>query len=448
MKKFVLVFLAALGFIQLNTAQHAMPLPKEKLIPAPLTAKQTAKFNNSNKIINRGPADISQWYRYTRAFEQGVVFGNLDYGVSWLAWDSNSYQVLSDNSKENIFTHLIGSTIDCKDSLWGDANNAIVTRFNPLIIDSLAIPRFYIRNLDSTKINGTMVEVVDTMIIQCFLASAMDFGQLVGVDPVLYAFPRMATMNQTRMLNSAAIKTIKIPLRKEDANEVNLNGAQTTFGSTIQEIPIGITTGSTSGTAIANNLFCWTLVYKPMVPVPLGDTVLMINGGAPFRKYNTFGYRQGRKDGFNQSRTNFTPNRMNSSIYTFTNIRYGQTQNGWNKYITSPAFPTSFFVDHFVKVSTNNLSTGKKNQLIPVAVYPNPSQKGTETYLEFSLPSSGNAQISIVDLNGKTCGDVQSIAAKAGKNSISLATNKLAKGVYFVTIQTTEGKSSAKLSIQ
>lgn len=447
MKK-LLLFAAVAVFASLGVqAQSNLPNPFGPKLAWPESPAAVKKYSNGNKIVNRGPDDISQWYRYTRAFEQGVVFGNLDYSASFMGWDSNSYWIFHDNRKLNIATHLIGSTLDCKDSIWSDANNAIVTRYNPLTIDSLAFFRFYIRNLDSVVKNNEKVEVVDTMIIQCFLAPNMEFGTLVGADPVFFGYPNRTTMNQTTMINSGAVKTIKIPLRGVDRDTVNYNGAQTTFTSTIQELPIGITTGS-SNTNFFSNLFSWTLVFKPMVPVPLGDTVMSINGSFPHRKYNLLGYRQGDKDGFNQSRTNFSRQRLNTSTYTFKWLRYGQTQNGWNKYINSAAYNTSFFVDNFIKVSTTNLSTKTKAVISDARIFPNPANGTSGATLVYNTKSLENVVVSVADVNGKVINTFNSKSTKLGMNTVNINTMGLTKGLYFVTVQSENGMATAKLSVQ
>ena len=84
-----------------------------------------------------------------------------------------------------------------------------------------------------------------------------------------------------------------------------------------------------------------------------------------------------------------------------------------------------------------------KNQML---VYPNPSN-GNETRLAFAAEANTKVNIVVTDVNGRTL-SVGQVNVTSGKNAISIDTQELTSGTYFVTVR--DGKSisfASKFSI-
>ncbi|MEP6681660.1 MAG: T9SS type A sorting domain-containing protein [Parafilimonas sp.] len=81
-----------------------------------------------------------------------------------------------------------------------------------------------------------------------------------------------------------------------------------------------------------------------------------------------------------------------------------------------------------------------------VSVYPNPAK--TQTTIQFSLAKTGYTSLKITDVNGKTLQALFSGNMQQGNHNLSVNTNGLAKGVYYISMITDNGIQSTKLIVQ
>ncbi|MBX7052523.1 MAG: T9SS type A sorting domain-containing protein [Flavobacteriales bacterium] len=87
------------------------------------------------------------------------------------------------------------------------------------------------------------------------------------------------------------------------------------------------------------------------------------------------------------------------------------------------------------------------NELSPehqVNIYPNPTQSGNNVYLEWNKVPTG-LQVDVFDSNGKLIWSKHAISASEKK--IAIETNGLSTGLYFVHINSDEGKAVYNISI-
>jgi len=389
---------------------------------------------------------VSEWYNHARAFEQNVA-GALTYSVRFMSFDTNARWVFHDDEIVSIGSQLVGQSFDPKDSTYLGLS-PLLSQHNDYMVDSINFLRFYIRNLDSTMVGGVMTEVVDTMVVQYFTTPNDGIGRaglLVTTGINVLAYPNRDNLNYTTMVNSKAVKTIKVPLRTEDADSVTYNGAESSFIGSLVDLPVGVQVNAT-GTAATSNNFAYTVHFKQMVPVAEGDTMINISLAAEeiYKKNNMFGVRTGSASGISQE--NSTILRYNNAIFTFSWLRFGQTQNGWKSYIGGNAYPSAQQWDNFIKITSTSVSTNLLDELSGIKVYPNPSNAGTDANVSFASLSAGSAVVTITDINGRVAQSMNT-ELSAGNNTVVVPVSNLMAGVYFVNVTANGSKTSTKLMI-
>lgn len=400
-----------------------------------------AKFTSDPSAMT-----VSEWYNHARAFEQNVA-GALNYSVRFMSFDTNARWVFHDDRLLSIGTQVVGQSFDPKDSTYLGLS-PLLSQHNDYMVDSINFLRFYIRNLDSTMVGGSMTEVVDTMVVQYFTTPNNGIsraGLVVTTGINVLAYPNRDNLNYNTLVNSSAVKTIKVPLRTEDADSVTYAGAQSSFIGSLVDLPVGVQVNAT-GTAATSNNFAYTVHFKPMVPVAEGDTMINIStsAGEIYNKNNMFGVRTGSAEGISQE--NSTILRYNNAIFTFSWLRFGQTQNGWKSYIGGNAYASAQQWDNFIKITSTSVSSNPLDELSGIKVYPNPSNVGTDANVSFASLSAGAAIVTITDINGRVA---QSMTREvsAGNNTIVVPVSNLMAGIYFVNVEANGAKASTKLMI-
>jgi hypothetical protein len=442
MKK-LLSLLTVASMASLSVAQS---LPSAE-IPILKISESTLKQEEARFSKSANALDASEWYNYANAFETNVA-GQLTYSVRFLSFDTNASWIFHDGQKLSVFTQLVGQMFDPKDSTYLGVNS-VYNNWTNAKIDSVAFTRFYIRNLDSTMVGGQMTEVVDTMILQYFNGTNTGISYAGVVVPTginVLGYPSQAGFNAVTMQNSRALKTIKVPLRKADADSVTYAGAQTTFSGTFVDFPVDVNCNWVANNNRGNN-FCYTVNFKQMVPVADGDTVLNIaTGAAPtYKKNNVFGLRTGSASGIGQE--NSTISRYNNTVFTFSFLRNGvRSANGWQGYISGTAYASALQWFNFIKVSTTTLNTKSLNNVEGLTVYPNPANSNQDATIKFNAAAAGKALVKVTDLNGRVVSS-KNIDMIAGLNNHNVAIQNLNSGVYFVTISGANANASTKIVI-
>jgi len=80
-----------------------------------------------------------------------------------------------------------------------------------------------------------------------------------------------------------------------------------------------------------------------------------------------------------------------------------------------------------------------------VALYPNPARESAT--LEFTLSSSSEVNVSVLDALGRTVSVVSNATLQQGAQRFTIPTSALAAGAYNITIRTEEGTISQRLSV-
>jgi hypothetical protein len=392
----------------------------------------------------------SEWYLPYAAFGESLAGVNYDRFVRFIMPDSNGVTITEDNGAEGIFNvgiHSVGETIDPKGGIFdfADPNVNRLSRFNTYTIDSLFFVYGYVRNIDSIVIDNEKKKVVDTLIIQLYQPTALEFGGLGGSDEI-WAAP--AAMDHTTGLGLNAAETIKIALDETDSTLVGDNGWAT------KSMIIPTSTQITSNDVDVRSTVCaYTVTYKPMKGVNLGDTLFdQYNNAFPnihnniTNKNNYFMMTYFVNSGARILQEEY----YNNHILAPSWLRYGQTPaSGWTDYAPGNALQNIEYGMGGFRLTTQTLDVINVDQsgYGLADAYPNPASSDELVTIDFELGAGSDAVISISDIAGKTI-LVRSDHFAQGLNTFSFNSSELNSGIYIYSIEAGNFKATKKLIIE
>lgn len=402
--------------------------------------------NVRTNATRRGQETGGGQYGYLKAYGDELMLGDAKTYIRWMMPDTNAAIVYSGGEKDHVTMCVVGSVFDPKDTTFGSAGLPILTKFNPYTLDTLTWIQYYLRNVDSIDVAGTKTNVVDTVYVQYFDISGIDFrGFSFQNKRHLNAAPKVATYVPKSLLNTAALKTDTFFLDKNDADSFNVEAGQL-FGS-VQYTTPGVVSQSSNGANITNNIMAFSITFKPMIKAKLGDTIInwAKTGYAP--TVNAFGVRMGY---FTNNMHEITsPYRYNNTFWTPFDLAGGQTINGWKSYYPTSAYNTTSFWEVYVNITSENLNTKDVNKGISgTKVYPNPTSGSSDAVAVFNLNRASAVSAQIIDLNGRVVRSINARQFNAGMNQLGLTTKDLSAGIYTVVLQSAAGTESSKLMVQ
>lgn len=440
MKKFTTLFVTGLLSIAAFAQFSGSYIPSVDKNPG-LKPSEELKFK---KTVNRR-TDYGEWYTYTKAYEDGQLLGQtLTTFVRWMMPDTNAGFVYTDGKYQSVGIHVVGSMFDPKDSLFQSTGQEVLTKFNPYTVDTIAWTRYYIRNLDSVMVGGTMTEVVDTVVVQYFDYSGIEFrGFSFNNMSHINGSPKTTTFKTGSLRNTSALKTEYIYLRSGDKDSID-RAAGTIFGSTEFTVPGFSSLSTSNGLDVRVNTVAFSVCFKPMVAANLGDTIVNWNNVPTTNKRNVYGLRMAYlENNFWEITSNY---RINNAFWTNAQLVFGAKVNGWASYLPTTAYNTGFFLPYSIHITTANLNNKDLNVLSGINVYPNPAQKGN-VQVVFNSSKLAIGKVVVSDLNGRVVMTTAEQNIGMGENVIPVSAD-LASGIYMVSVQSTAGTQSAKLVVQ
>ncbi len=81
-------------------------------------------------------------------------------------------------------------------------------------------------------------------------------------------------------------------------------------------------------------------------------------------------------------------------------------------------------------------------------VIPNPAKRNTGTEIAFNTSESFEAEIRLYNLTGQMVVNIGKMRFQAGNNTLPITTQNLDAGIYFLTLQTQQGRLTEKIIIQ
>ena len=171
---------AILGLGLVSTASAQVPAQKEPVLdPAKTVVVKQSIAKPGQKGLERRDA-ASGYYSYANAYQEGALFGQqLTNYVTWIYPDTTLGIVYSTGGYSKIGFHVIGTVFDPKDSNFLAVGNDVYSRWTAYTMDTLGFVQFYIRNLDSVDLGAGNVEVVDTLYVQYFTSTGLDFNSYI-----------------------------------------------------------------------------------------------------------------------------------------------------------------------------------------------------------------------------------------------------------------------------
>lgn len=465
MKKYILSFLFAgiafNAFAQVpQTAGSNQQYPKV-IVDDP---KSFGTVNNGKVLNRRGADDFSTWFDFISAYAQGELLGqnftSTERFPLYMYPDTSGYFVSKNSttgvvSKFPIRSHVVGHTLDPKDSNFLTLpDGKVLQKFNPYTVDSILWVHSYVRNADSVKVGGTMKEIIDTLYVQYFDVTGLDFSSVNfgGSDgPSYFAYPKINNFNTKTLLNSAALKTDTVLLTTADKDSLYYDagaGGWRISTSGIQLHP-NFTSKSTNTAPNYNNVVAAAIVFKPMVKCAQGDTLANFDDPARSwkKKYNFYAAFHYQRDNLKQ--LNRTGARRNNQFSSNGSLRWGGTSNGWKSYIPGSAYFSAYFFPMYYKVTTTNVNTEKvASGLTSAVVYPNPANSSSSVNVAFMMREQAAVTASITDMNGRVVKTIDARNCVAGENVISISTDGLARGMYMLQLNSKAGSSASKFTVQ
>ena len=393
---------------------------------------------HADNALNK--AAYSNWkYPVGAASTIGGTFNSF---VSFLYEDS-SVVFVPDPSQPDAQTffynwHAVGAAFDPTDVNFEVYDDGIrLRRWNAYSVDSIFMPYLYVRYVDSFDFGAGNVKVVDTLIFQFYTSDDLDFGAFGSNE--IYAKPSNFSGNILGSPTSAY--EVKIPLT--DADSTSVPSAQGWRQASLYiDLPTPIDVGpdpQLDGSRVCG----FNIAFKTMLPFEYGDTMETRDGSTPTKRLNYFGHSMYTNDGQEVVQTEY----YNNSFWTNSELRHGQTVNGWSNSIPGNAYFTDRYLNYSIHIETDQLSVDNLNSNMKVAVYPNPVSKSEVLKLDFGLVNADNVEIALYDLLGNKVKVVANGYYTAGAHQIDLDITDLNSGVYLYTVKAGNVTTTKKISI-
>jgi len=409
---------------------------------APARAKST-------KISRR--SGTSERYNYVDAYTNSTSNQSKN-TLFWIAPDSNACVVYPTGGKSNINFHVVGGSFDPKDTTFMDAQNTILTKFNPYHVDTMRFVKAYRRNVNKVKVGGNMVNVVDTLLVQYYDASGMSITAYnYTTDPLkkqyYYGVPKGTTFVPYKATNKSALKTDTILLTAADADSFNITGGLY-YPRAITLTP-DFNSLSSNGAAVVSNVIAYSINFKPMIPAQLNDTIIDWSNANYTKKTNGFGVSLAYFENIKHDNLT-TIYKINNTFWTPSELLSGvKTANGWQGYYPTTLYNSAFMMNADIHITCDNLSTKElMNSNIGLIVYPNPTSSNNNATAVVNLKSASMVSAKVYDMNGRVILATSAKSMNAGLNELPLATNNLSTGIYTVTIESAAGTKSSKFIVK
>ena len=187
-----------------------------------------------------------------------------------------------------------------------------------------------------------------------------------------------------------------------------------------------------------------SIVYRPMQTYNLGDTLFSnVPTSQPMSKLNNFSLVTFINDGYDMGQKQY----YNNSFVTDKNLRYGQSASSLRGYFPTMAFfgwEKDLFLDIDFHIYGYLGSIDELSQL-KLKTYPNPINKNKVLTLELEENVAiENVSITMTNILGNVVSDD---FTAIGPKKFSVSTDKLAGGVYFITVNVNQESGIIRLVV-
>ncbi|MCB0733792.1 MAG: T9SS type A sorting domain-containing protein [Flavobacteriales bacterium] len=426
--RYLLTLGLVLAVTGVSVAQGQLEMPKNE---------RPVKFINpesKGQVQSLGKKDIeSGWLSPTQLMEDyGASFSGPTYFPLWE--DSSVFFIPStaatnQNPYSNSF-NLWGTVFQPDDPLYElQTDGWKFNRFTTYTCDSVSFPYSYIRQVDSMDVNGTMTEVVDTLIVHFYQNSNLTTTWFFQNSDEIFSMPIMDQLDLSRKLAPKDVKFSDTILLTANAatdsmleESISLGGMSIAIGDAVNKVgnDINLQYDNTIGVAI---------VFKTGMSYQFGDTLLSYNDQiVPSKKFNVFGSVSYSNSGGRV----IQEEHMNNSFLTNRQVRYGQSvgpMKGYMATLQSVGWGSDFYFPASFHVIGDNVGVSEVNKL-GMNIYPNPAAKGKALVVTAEYLTAPNVTINVVDVVGNSV----YTSVENGAGEYTIPTENLRSGVYFVSM--------------
>ncbi|MGB0269215.1 MAG: hypothetical protein ACPGCV_03450 [Bacteroidia bacterium] len=247
MKKLLFVGMALFGVLNLNAQGiKSMPIHPQDTKIGGILPKQRIHTKNGD-VISKRRETISGQYNFVTSYGETWMIGDPSSYVRWITEDTNAITMYTDGNSGRSYVHTIGS--------YEVTGQPVLTRFNPYTVDTLRWLQFYVRQVDSVEVESEMQEVVDTVYVQYFNFTSMDFAGLQGITD-FFGYPKRDNYDPKTLLNSSALATDTILFRTGDGDSVDYAGGSLFSSLTGTVPPDAVRSLSTNTNELRANNVC------------------------------------------------------------------------------------------------------------------------------------------------------------------------------------------------
>jgi hypothetical protein len=413
MKKIYMLALAGLATVAVNAQRNTTQVSAPRTVSNPeLRTNQTSRFRAQMTADNRA----SYWLNYALQLDDpnsGPSAG-LASGDYMLIFPDSGIIVGQYTTGETAYPqfHKGATMLDPK-------NMPVQSVTTPYTLDSIGIVYAYLRNTAST--------VTDTLVVQVIRNDASLLWDLTNTtyQDITY------THTNNEITPSQVLATYTYLLTENDSSNFPAE--------------IFLSTANVPQQAAGNRIGV-VVSYKPGYTYTLTDSI------SDFNSFYMFSYEN---NGLNTDPTFYGifgdgTSDMNCSYSLPVTVRYNYNANGWNGYfIPVWAYTTAYaYENHIIEFKLSEVvGVQEANLGLSATTYPNPANG--EVFVAYTLMNDADVTIEVTDLTGRVVMTQREGDRSQGEYRVSLNTNNLAEGTYFVNVRT-EGaaKVSSKIVVK
>jgi hypothetical protein len=434
LQRFAVASLLIAGFAMQAKAQGQMKaesfLGEEVISDAQLATNLKMKANYSN------------WKLPVTAIEQ---LTSLTRYVNFMFQDSSVVFVYGDGQPGHNPWHSVGAVFTPNDEnieLTDDFTK--LSRYNEYTVDSLYFPYLYVRYIDEIEVEGAMVPVVDTLIIQFFKSDQLASGSFTPAGSETERFMKPDNFDANILGSNNVAYEMRIPLTAEDSTARPTAEGWST-GARIIPLPAGFDIASDAAQTDLQftNAVGFSMSFKTMVPYNFGDTMETRDGSSITNKINYFGHSMFINESVEVKQTAY----INNSWWVPSDVLYTGEQNGWENSIPGNAYFDDRYVNYGFHITTSTLGTDELDKNVTFGVYPNPVSKNQTLKADFNLVNATDVTIELFDLLGNKVKEVTNGYFASGEHKVDVNIADLTPGMYVYSIKAGNSVASKKVTI-
>lgn len=383
--------------------------------------------------------EFTHWYNNiseakSTGFENYLLYNNSVFGDS-------TVQVLYGDGAGGVklgycFTQGVGEVFDPKSNIY----DTFLSRFNPYRVDSIGLPYLYnyVKEKDTLSPDSA---AHDTLVFQFYTGNSG--GLVKGTFPASGTFPQennaVIRYDYKKNKGTLSIGEYKYILGAKDS--------QTTVKNFLS-IPATLQNGNVGIPVTKNDLFAYTVSYRPGFKYKFGDTIDESPKVIPPAKnlHSHFKILIGNT-GSKESNSDYE---MSQTIISKTRTNTWPASNGWNgAYIPGSAWNDyNQILWSLFYVTTPNLGIESAGDIKGYGlsnVYPNPSHGSAK--LEFTIAKPENVTVTVYDMLGHQVATIANGAYTSGTHTVNFSTANFKTGLYLYSINAGSYTKTMKFTV-